>query len=106
MVAPADGLQYGVRMTGIPWRLRGPDGPPSEVQLKYLREAAGFAEENGWMPSMRELATKLGVSPMAVHKVVMRLRGKGLLGRSRLGQLEFTEKGRLALTGSEGTVEW
>lgn len=92
---------YGIRM-GIPWRLQGPEGPPSVVQLKYLREAASFAEENGHPPSLRQLAVRVGVTTMAAHKAVQRLRGKGLLGADRRGQLSFTEKGRIAL----GSEQW
>lgn len=97
---------YGTQMAGIPWRLRGDDAPPTETQLRYLREAAGFAEENGYPPTVRALATRVGVAIRSAQKAITRLRGKGLLGRSRLGQLEFTEKGRLALSGSEGPAEW
>ena len=54
------------------------------TQSRVLETVLSFMQENGYPPSTRDLADRLGVKPPSVHEQLIRLEEKGYIRRDRL----------------------
>lgn len=86
----------------IAQRLKKKEKKITDQQINFMKIVHQFYEDNGWLPSQREIGRQLNVSSSATSNwYVAKLESMGLVEWNRTAGIRLTNLGLITLLGKE-----